>query len=109
MSAEMIAEVEAKLRAPRIGRKYGVTDQDVRAVRALLQTQAAVVVVPPQEQRVVTGDPEDDGVLATARLGTVQYLVTGDRKLLDLSQYAGVRIVSPRAFVDVLGHDDAHS
>ena len=50
----------------------------------------------------MTGDPEDDYVLATGRLARADYLVTGDRGLLDLVAYAGMRIVTPRAFVELL-------
>ncbi|MFN8556542.1 MAG: hypothetical protein U0531_04040 [Dehalococcoidia bacterium] len=44
----------------------------------------------------ITGDPEDDAVLATARLGQVDYLVTGDRGLLALGNHSGVGIIRPR-------------
>ena len=46
----------------------------------------------------VTGDPEDDYVLATAVVGEVDYLVTGDTKLQDLGLYHGVEILSPKKF-----------
>ncbi|MGE3911651.1 MAG: putative toxin-antitoxin system toxin component, PIN family [Chloroflexota bacterium] len=59
---------------------------------------------------VVTGDPEDDYVLATARVGSADYLVTGDKELLGLQQFHGTRIVSPREFLFVLeGTGDGES
>jgi predicted nucleic acid-binding protein len=51
---------------------------------------------------VVTGDPEDDYVLAAVRLGRADYLVTGDHGLLALREYAGAKIVGPREFVTIL-------
>ena len=59
-------------------------------------------MVPPSECWVVTGDPEDDYALATTRLSQVNYLVTGDKKLLGLKDYAGAKIVSPRDFVSII-------
>jgi putative PIN family toxin of toxin-antitoxin system len=56
----------------------------------------------------VATHPEDDLVLATAVSGAVDYLVTGDRKLQALGSYRGVRIVSPRQFVDILAEQAAH-
>lgn len=50
----------------------------------------------------VTGDPEDDYVLATAHLAGADYLVTGDVKLQNLRSHQQVAIVSPRAFFDLI-------
>ncbi|MBI4757718.1 MAG: hypothetical protein HY783_01755 [Chloroflexi bacterium] len=61
----MISRVAEKLQDQRIGGAYGVTEDDIRWVRALLRTQAEVVVVPPEALIPLTGDPEDDCVLAT--------------------------------------------
>lgn len=65
-----------------------------------------MILVPPHECRVVTGDPEDDYVLATTRLGNARYLITGDQKLLGLKEYASAQIVGPREFVTIL---ESHS
>ena len=50
----------------------------------------------------VTTHPEDDLVLAVAASARVDYLVTGDKPLQRLGAYRGVRVVSPRAFLDLL-------
>ena len=101
----IITEVAAKLGLPRISRRYHVTDDDVRWIVGLLRTQTEDVLVSANDCLEVTGDPEDDYVLATARLGRADYLVTGDRGLLALDHYEGVKVVSPRAFVDILEHE----
>lgn len=106
-SEGMIARVEEKLRNPKIGGAYGVTDEDIRSVRSLLRTQAEVVVVPTAAVVAMTGDPEDDDVLATAREGKATYLVTGDKEhLLPLDGCQGMRIVSPRQFLDILAEEE---
>lgn len=51
------------------------------------------------------GDPEDDLVLATGRLARADYLVTGDRGLLELGSYEGMEIVTPRQFIALLESD----
>lgn len=102
-SEGMIVKLEEKLRLPRISQRYKLTEEDIRWVVVLLRTQAQLVVVPAEEQRAVTTDPEDDYVLATARLGQAEYLVTGDHKhLLPIRQYEGIAIVTPREFVAIL-------
>ena len=58
--------------------------------------QRAGRFVAAPEGAVVTGDPVEDLVLATCRLAHADYLVTGDRGLLELGSYAGTAIVTPR-------------
>lgn len=48
----------------------------------------------------VCADPDDDMIVAAALEGRADYLVTGDRQLLAVGQYQGIRIVTPRAFLD---------
>jgi putative PIN family toxin of toxin-antitoxin system len=46
---------------------------------------------------------EDDPIIATAVAAGAGYLVTGDRAhLLPIGRYEGIRIVSPRAFLEIL-------
>jgi putative PIN family toxin of toxin-antitoxin system len=47
-------------------------------------------------------DPDDDKFLIAAIEGQAEYLVTGDRDLLELGRYHEVRIVTPRAFLAAL-------
>jgi uncharacterized protein len=47
-------------------------------------------------------DPDDGKYVAAAVEGRVGFLVTGDSDLLDLKEYQGIRIVSPRVFLDML-------
>ncbi|MBZ0272537.1 putative toxin-antitoxin system toxin component, PIN family [bacterium] len=50
----------------------------------------------------VCKDPKDDFILSAAVEGKADYIVTGDADLLKLDPFEGVRIVTPRAFLDVL-------
>lgn len=101
-SEGILVEVEEKLRSPRIAGKYRLSEDDILAVLALLRTQAELVLVPNAEIRAVTGDPEDDYVLATAAVAGTDCLVTGDRGLLGLREHRGVSILTPRQFIDLL-------
>jgi predicted nucleic acid-binding protein len=48
----------------------------------------------------VTGDPDDDLILACAVTAGVEVLVSGDRKhLLPLGEHRGVRILTPQALL----------
>jgi putative PIN family toxin of toxin-antitoxin system len=50
----------------------------------------------------VSDDPDDDKYIAAAIEGRASFVVSGDPDLLDIKEHAGVRIVSPRAFLDLL-------
>jgi len=47
-------------------------------------------------------DPDDDKYIAAAIDGRAGFVVAGDSDLLDLKEYDGIRIVTPRVFWDLL-------
>ena len=47
-------------------------------------------------------DHDDDKYIAAAIEGRAGFVVTGDSDLLDLKEYEGARIMSPRAFLNLL-------
>jgi putative PIN family toxin of toxin-antitoxin system len=51
----------------------------------------------------VSVDADDDKYLAAAIEGTATLVVSGDPDLLTIKEHQGVRIVTPRAFLDLLG------
>ena len=50
----------------------------------------------------ISKDPDDDKYIAAAIEGRAGFVVAGDAGLLDLRRHEGIRIVSPRAFLDIL-------
>jgi putative PIN family toxin of toxin-antitoxin system len=77
------------------------SDAQIEAAIQLIVAEGSFVV-PTVEVFDIASHPEDDLVLAAAVSAQVDYLVTGDRMLLRLSNYHGVSILSPRAFLDLL-------
>jgi len=47
-------------------------------------------------------DPDDDKYLATALEGRAAFIITGDEGLLALKEHEGIRVVTPRMFLDWL-------
>ncbi len=47
-------------------------------------------------------DPDADKYIAAAIEGRAGFIVAGDADLLNLKEYEGIRIVSPRAFLNLL-------
>jgi len=51
---------------------------------------------------VITRDPNDDMVIATAQRAQAAYIVTRDNDLLSLQQYENITIISPEAFIAIV-------
>jgi uncharacterized protein len=99
VSEHLRAEVLRTFREPYFRRQLSPA-QAGRAT-ALLRYRATQIPLTVEVHDVAT-HPEDDLVLATAVSARAEYLVTGDEKLQRLGSYEGVRIVSPRAFLEIL-------
>jgi putative PIN family toxin of toxin-antitoxin system len=63
----------------------------------------AELVVGDYAMSGASADPDDDKYLAAALEGRATLVVTGDPDLLALGEHQGVRIVSPRVFLGLLG------
>jgi uncharacterized protein len=86
-----------------------------RCIRAVIDAptwfETIVVLANPvageYEVHGVSRDPDDDKYLTAAVEGGATFVVSGDPDLLDIKEHDGVRIVSPRQFLDVLDHESS--
>ncbi|MFM7035393.1 MAG: putative toxin-antitoxin system toxin component, PIN family [Planctomycetia bacterium] len=60
------------------------------------------LVEPAAVPRGVLRDKDDLPILGTALAGAASCVVSGDKELLAIGSFAGIGIVSPRAFYDRL-------
>lgn len=76
--------------------REGFQETEERQVRAFLSIIArnAVIVTPKQSFKVVADDPDDDMVLNTAHEGRASHIISGDRHLLALGRFRGIRVVT---------------
>lgn len=58
------------------------------------------VVTPQQELRIIENDPDDNRILECAVEADADYIVSGDRHLLDLEKYEDIKIVTPAEFLE---------
>jgi len=100
-SPATLDELRRSLRYPRV-RKYLRLPEDELDLWVDALGAVAVVVDGKVSRRVVTADPADDIYVAAATDGLADYIVSGDRHLLDLVEHAGIRIVTPRTFLTLL-------
>ena len=88
----LLQEFEAKL----VG-KFKVPPFKAAVAVALVRSGVEVVAPAPLTEPACR-DPDDDWVLATARSGDCECIVTGDKDLLVLDPYGRIRILAPSAF-----------
>lgn len=100
-----IGELRRVSRYPRL-RKY-LKPAEAGALVNGLRHQATVLQELPSVE--LSPDPDDNPILATAIVGRVDYLVTGDKRdLLSLGKVEAVQIISARRFADLLGVSSAN-
>lgn len=66
-----------------------------------LLTIKAEIINAPDLPRPVCDDPDDDRFLACAVASKCKMIISGDRHLVKVSGYKGVKVLRPRSFVDL--------
>jgi hypothetical protein len=99
-SEAILVELEGVLRRPRLRGRYRLIDDDVsRLLRGLRRFTIAVTA---GASAAAVRDPDDAALLNCAAAGGADYIVTGDKDLLSLSEYEGALIIPPAEFVRTL-------
>ncbi len=62
----------------------------------------AVLVPDKHRYKIIVDDPDDDLVLNAAHVGKADYVVSGDRHLLSLKVFKGIKIVSVKTMLELL-------
>ena len=104
VSAPILAELGRTLTNPYFRNRLSATE--IEEAFARLRTEARIQSITVHVAGIAT-HPEDDHVLATALSGGANYLVTGNKALLQRGAYLDTRLLSPLSFLDVLNQHGA--
>lgn len=100
-SPQLIAEYEEVISRPSVMRYTGLTPQEneqyIQEVKDRTYITSGVLTL-----NVLTGDPDDNMVLACAQEGQTTHLVTGNTKDFPFKEYKGIKIITPREFLVLL-------
>ena len=96
-SRETFQELRDALQYP----KFGLTDSEILDLIESEILPYFEVIDPVEEIKNVCRDPGDDKFIACAISAGVNYLVTGDRDLVDLTRYKNMRILTVREFLNL--------
>jgi len=78
--------------------KFGWPAEDLESARSLILS-CARMVTPNQTLDVIEDDPTDNRILECAVEAGAYCMVSGDRHLLRLGEYAGIRIIRAADFL----------
>ena len=98
VSADILAEYHRTLQT--LEAKYPPPASAWSFLRGV--TLSAKLTVPAELEQQVCTDPDDDKFIAAAISGHADTIVSGDKALLQVDGYRGLRIVKPASFLKIL-------
>jgi hypothetical protein len=105
ISDAILDEIRRVLRYPKIIQRHLWTEAETDR---FLHSLASLTIKTPGSLtlNVISDDPSDNRYLECAAEGSADFIVSGDRDLLDLGNYQGIAIVRPAAFLEhIASHD----
>ncbi|MBI4333590.1 MAG: putative toxin-antitoxin system toxin component, PIN family [Chloroflexi bacterium] len=100
-SLQIIDEIDRVLHLSRIRAKYNRTEPDIQAFLVTLSHVPASV----PGRLVLEGvapDPGDDKIISCAIESHADFIVTGDKHLLQLGQFRQIKVINAETFVNLL-------
>lgn len=97
VSDEIVQEYYGVLKRP----KFKLSSEIIDPIFAQIFLYAEFVT-PEQFYDAIESDPSDNKFLDAAIAGQAEFIVSGDKHLLDLELFEGVSIISARQFLTVL-------
>lgn len=80
---------------------FGYTDVEVNTfIEAIISFSD--IVNPEIEIDAIKADPDDNKILECAVTSGASYIVSGDRHLLELTEYGKIKIITPKTALDLL-------
>ncbi|OAT79413.1 putative toxin-antitoxin system toxin component, PIN family [Desulfotomaculum copahuensis] len=101
LSVQILGEFYRVVQYP----KFGFNDEEVDGFVGRL-LPVVTFISPMQKINAVTADPDDNKIIDCAVAGEANYLISGDKHLLELNEYKGIRILKASDFLQLLLHND---
>ena len=99
LSPKILNELEEKLRV-----KFKFPEDKIKNHIEIL-IEYGEIIEPTVNINIVKEDPDDNKVLECAVSCNADYIVSGDRHLLNLKGYKGIKILSAKKFLDLVERD----
>ncbi|HLC41269.1 MAG TPA: putative toxin-antitoxin system toxin component, PIN family [Methylomirabilota bacterium] len=104
ISPTILDEIARVFRYPKIVKYHRWPEEKIRV---FLDDLARLAILTSSERtlHVIAEDPSDNRYLESATAGEADYIVSGDEHLLRLEEYQRIRILTPRAFLEILKNE----
>jgi len=96
---EFLQEYAEVCSRPRLWEKYQLDKDEIEATIQIMASRGILVHVVTQID--VCRDPDDNIFLSLALDGKADYIVSGDKDLLDLSPFQNIPIIKPAEFLSM--------
>jgi len=97
ISKDILTEFEAVISRD----KFDFTDEEINTIIEAV-ISFSEVVNPAIKLDFIKSDPDDNKILECAVACEASYIVSGDRHLLELREYSGIKIITPKAALELL-------
>ena len=84
--------------------KIDMSDEHIKEWVTLIVENSIIVDV-AGKIKIVKDDPTDDKFIETALNGNADYIISQDRHLLDIKEFDGIKMVTPKEFLRILKTD----
>jgi putative PIN family toxin of toxin-antitoxin system len=99
--AEILSEINRVAGYEKIRKILRRSGRDVPSLMGIVLRLSSIVDV-KSTVRVIAEDPTDNILLACAQEAGVDFIVSGDRHLLQLGQYGKIKIVTASRLLDIV-------
>lgn len=99
---DIFDELKRVLKYSKVRKFIAFSDDYLKEWMSWLQLNSFIVVPRFKYAPIVLEDLKDDIYLIAALEGNADYIITGDKHLLDLHPYQGIPIVNPSTFLDLV-------
>jgi len=101
LSEPILNELRSVMSRQEVRERFNYAISDVEELVGNLE-KVAICIQIKSNHKVVKEDPKDDVIVNTAYDGKVDFIVSGDKHLLKLKIFKGVKIVSPRRMMKII-------
>jgi putative PIN family toxin of toxin-antitoxin system len=100
ISESLVIELQGVLQRPKF-------ELSAQLVQTIVSEYASIAcwIEPSEHFKVVVDDPSDNFFIDCAVAAKADYLITGDRHLLNLGTFKTIKIVSVETFIDILSSE----
>ncbi|MDR2971491.1 MAG: putative toxin-antitoxin system toxin component, PIN family [Bacteroidales bacterium] len=96
---DIIAEIENTIQKP----KFENRQEQINAIMSIVEKYGKKITVHPEHKITdVCRDPKDNIYLECAIAAQADYIITGDKDLLVLKEYQGVKIVNANEYLEMI-------